>query len=145
MAYRISFIERNAALNGAGAQFNQGGNPAVSSINIYSTATSQPATPETGVPGGSVLLVNVPFNATAFNSAVSGVMTANALPFSGTVTTTGTAGWFSFITGASGTPPMLSNGTVSVNGGSGDMTFDNINFVLNGVVVINGLSISQPM
>jgi len=144
VAYRIAYTERNAALTGATALFNQGGNPTVSSINIYSTATSQPASPEAGVPGGSVLLVNIPFPATAFASPVSGVSTANSLPYSGTVLATGTANWFSFVTGASGTP-MLSNGTVSLNGGSGDMTFDNINFVINGVVLINSLSISQPM
>jgi len=144
VAYRISYLERNAALNGAAALFNQGGNPSVSSINIYSTATTQPASPEAGVPPGSVLLVNIPFNSTAFNSAVSGVITANALPYSGTVSTTGTASWFSFINGAS-SPAMLSNGTITVNGSGGDMTFNNINFVQNGVVVINNLSISQPM
>ncbi len=144
MAYRISLTERNAAVDGLTALFNKGANPSNSTINIYSTATSQPATPETAVPGGSVLLAQIPFSSTAFAASAGGTGIANALPIQSSVVNSGTAGWFRFFTGA-GTPASLGDGTVTLNGGGGDMTFDNITFVSGGTVSISNLSISVPM
>jgi hypothetical protein len=144
MAYRISLTERDAAVNALTGLFNKGANPSNSTINIYSNASSQPATPETAVPGGSVLLAQIPFSSTAFAASNGGTGLANALPLQSSVVNSGVAGWFRFYTGA-GTPAPLGDGTVTVNGGGGDMTFDNINFVSGGTVSISALSISVPM
>lgn len=144
MSYRIALTERNGGVNGITALFNKGGNPSNSTINIYSSATSQPATPETAVPGGSVLLSQVPFSSTAFQTATTGTGIATGLPLTASVVNSGTAGWFRFFTGAS-TPLALGDGTITLTAASGDMTFNNVTFVSGGTVSISALSISIPM
>ena len=144
MAYRISLTERNAGVNGLTALFNKGANPNNAKIRIYSNATSQPATPETAVPGGSVILSDIPFSSTAFSTATTGTGIATGLPLSSTVINSGTAGWFRFFDGAA-SPAALGDGTVTLTGSGGDMTFDNVTFVSGGVVNITNLTLTIPM
>ena len=144
MPYRISLTERNAGVNGLTSLFNKGANPNNSKINIYSNATSQPATPETAVPGGSVLLASIPFSSTAFQTATTGTGVATGLPLSSTVLNSGTAAWFRFVDGQA-SPAALGDGSITINGGGGDMTFDNITFVSGGTVQMSDLSITVPM
>lgn len=144
MPYRIALVQRNSAVTAVTALFNKGANPSNTTIRIYSNATSQPASPEVAPAGGSVILSEIPFAATAFNAVVTGTGTAAGLPLQAPVLNSGTAGWFRFYTGAS-TPAALGDGTITVNGGGGNMTFDNINFVSGGTVSISGLSITIPM
>ena len=136
MAYRASVLSRNASLVGLTSLFNVS-----PTLNIYSTATSQPATPEAGVPTSSVLLVSISMPSPTFGTPSAAVATANSVPYSGIVSASGAAGWFSFVSSGN----MVGNGTVTLNGASGDMTFDNTSFVVNGVVIVTGLSIAQPM
>jgi hypothetical protein len=96
MSYHIAVTERNASVNGMTALFNKGANPNPASINFYSNSTTQPATPETAVPGGAVILSTINFVSGAFTSAVGATGVANSLPLSGNVLVTGTPGWFRF-------------------------------------------------
>jgi hypothetical protein len=144
MPYRISLTERGAAVSALTGLFNKGANPGPSTINIYSNATTQPATPETAIPGGSVLLSQIPFSGTAFLAQVNGTATASGLPLQAPVINSGVAEWFLFADGAA-SPNPLGNGTVSLTGSGGDMTFDNTTFVSGGIVSITNLSITVPM
>jgi hypothetical protein len=138
MPFRISLTERNAGVNGLTGLFTSG-----SDINIYSNATSQPATPETAVPGGSVLLAQIPFSSTAFQTATTGTGIATGLPLSSTVLNSGTAAWFRFVNGSDA---ALGDGTITTTAvGTGDMLFDNTTFVSGGVVNMTDLSITIPM
>lgn len=143
MPYRISLTERNAAVNGLTGLFNKGGNPSNSTINIYGSS-SQPATPETAVPSSGVLLVKIPFSSSAFANSVGGTGIANALPLQATIINSGTAEWFRFFTGES-TPSSLGDGSITISGSGGDMTFNSIDFISGGTVSISNLSISIPM
>jgi hypothetical protein len=137
MPFRISLTERNAGVNGLTGLFTSG-----SKINIYGTS-SQPATPETAVPGPSVLLAQIPFSSTAFITATTGTGIATGLPLTSTVLNSGTAAWFRFINGSSA---ALGDGTITTTAvGTGDMLFDNTTFVSGGVVNMTDLSITIPM
>jgi hypothetical protein len=144
MAYKIALTQRNAAVLAVTNLFDKGARPAVSTLRIYSNATSQPSSPESAVPGGSVLLAQVPLAVDAFADPVTGTGVANSLPLQTPVINSGTAAWFRFYTGEA-SPAALSDGTVTVTGGGGDMTFDNVTFVSGGTVSIAGLSITIPM
>src|SRR5688500_2408877 len=137
MPYRISLTTRNAATNSIVNLFTSG-----SKIRIYGT-TTQPATPETAVPGGSVLLAEIAFAATPFPTATTGTTTDNSLPLTTTIAASGTAAWFRFINGASAALGDVTITTIAV--GTGDMLFDNTNFVVGGTVNITDLSITVPM
>lgn len=144
MAYRISLTSRNAGVDGLTSLFNKGALPSNAKISIYGT-TTQPATPETAVPGGSVLLADVSFSSSAFLASVGGTGVASGLPMEGTVLNTGTAAWFRFYNGAA-SPAALGDGNITtVASGTGDMLFDNISFVSGGIVRMTALSISIPM
>lgn len=144
MAFRLSILDRNAGVNGLTSLFNKGSNPSTSSINIYSNATSESAAPESGVPGGSVVLVNIPFSGSAFLPASGGIATASGLPLQSYITNTGTAGWFSLIDGEA-SPVILGVGTVTVTGASGDLTFNSVGFISGGLASITNLTLSIPM
>jgi hypothetical protein len=144
MPYRIALIERDAIVNAFTALFNKGANPSTSFINIYSNATSQPATPETAVPGGSVLLAQIPFSSAAFAASAGSTGVANALSLHAPVINTGTASWFRCFTGAS-TPAALADGSVTLAAASGDMIFDNVNFISGASVVLSNFAVWEPM
>ena len=144
MPYRIAVIERTAVIDGLTALFNKGANPNNAVIQIYSNATSQPATPETAIPGGSILLATIPFSSTAFAAAVTATGIANGLPISGSVIADGTPAWFRFLDGQA-SPRALGDGSITLKGSGGDMTFNNLAWVSGGSAVVTNLSITEPM
>lgn len=143
MSYRISLTARNTSVNAHTTLLNKGANPNNSTINFYSNATSRPASPDTAVPSGSVLLLQIEFSSTAFSSATSATGVANNLPLSGNIVGNGTAAWFRFFTGAS-TPASIGDGDVTSTGGGGDITFNDVIWASGNIGVLNNLSISQP-
>jgi hypothetical protein len=145
VSYHITIAERNAINNTFCGFFNQGGNPDVSKINIYSDATARPASADNAVPNGSVLLAQLSFQATAFPASSSGTVTANGLPFSSSILQTGTASWFRPFTGAN-SPASLGDGAITQTGTSpsGEMVFDNISFISGGIVNLSTFNITVP-
>lgn len=142
MLFRIALTERNAAVNATTSLFNKSGNPNPTTLNIYSNATSPPSgSPEATLPSGSVLLSVVPMSSVAFATANGGTGLAYALPLQAFAINSGVAGWFRFLDGQS-SPAVLCDGDISQTGGSGVMTFDNINFVSGGIVQIPDLTVS---
>lgn len=145
MPYRISLTERNAGTDGLTSLFNKGALPSNAKTVIYSNATSQPATPETAVPGGSVILTELSFSSSAFFASVGGTGVASGLPIAGPVLNSGTAAWFRFYNGAA-SPAALGDGSITtVASGTGDMLFDSITFVSGGIARITSLSLTIPM
>jgi hypothetical protein len=132
-------------INGLGPLANGG------SVKIYGpssgSATPQPSTPDTAIVSGTngSLLVSIPFAATAFSTSSGGAgnigLSGGAI--SATVSASGTASW-ARVFKSDGTTAVMDL-DITVNGGGGSMTFDNINFVAGGTATINTMSVSQPM
>src|SRR5437764_7021611 len=87
----------NAEANALAALLNNG------YLRIYSG--TQPATADTAITS-QVLLAELRFGVTAFGSAVSGVITANAIASDTDADNTGTATWFRCLE-SDGTTPVL--------------------------------------
>lgn len=145
MAFRLANIAKDAMVNALGPQMNGG------SVKIYGppsgAALTQPATPETTIVAGTHgnLLVSIPFAATAFttSSGGAGAINLNGGAISATVALTGTASWARVYKSDGATPVF--DVSITVTGGGGDMTFDNINFIQGGTSTINTITISVPM
>lgn len=145
MAFRLSNVTKDAMINALGPLANSG------SCKIYGPASGaalpQPATPDTAIVSGTngSLLVSVPFAATAFttSSAGAGNIGLNGGAISATVSASGTASWARILK-TDGTTALF-DVDITVSGGGGSMTFDNINFILGGTATINTMSISVPM
>lgn len=146
MAFRLSNATKDTMINAMGPLCNGG------SLKIYGPASGaalpQPSTPDTAVVSGTngSLLVSIPFASTAFTTASGG--SGNIGLFGGTaisaaVTATGTASWARVLK-SDGTTAVF-DVDITISGGGGSMTFDNINFILGGTATINTISISQPM
>ena len=97
-------------------------------IRIYDG--TQAATADTAI-GAQVLLAELRFSATAFPSAVAGVLTANAITADTSANASGTATWFR-VTQSDGTT-VLWDGTVGTSGC--DMN-------LNSVAISSGANVS---
>src|ERR1035437_6227708 len=90
----------NAEANALAALLNSG------YLRIYdSTGTGQPATADAAITT-QVLLAELTFGATAFGSAVAGVITANAIASDSDANASGTATWFRCFE-SDGTTPVL--------------------------------------
>ncbi len=129
---RTSIVARNAALDALGALANNG------FINIYSG--SQPATPET--PAAGTLLATNGFGATAFAAASGGVLAANSVSNDIAVNASGDAGWFRVVK-SDGTTPVF-DGTVTEDGGGGDMILDSIELTQNAIMSISSVTYRLP-
>jgi hypothetical protein len=116
----ISMVAANAEANALAALANGG------SIVIYSG--TQPATPETALTG--TLLATLALSGTAFGSAASGVITANAIS-NVTIAATGTAAYFRC---------FESNGTTALFDGTVGTSGCDMN--LNSVVLSAGATLS---
>ena len=97
-------------------------------VEVYSTATSQPANPDTAIGGGSILLFTCDLSATAYGSATGGVATANTIA-AGTAVATGTASWFRV---------YASNGTTGKMDGSVG-TVSGFDLILLSTAVVTGM------
>lgn len=107
-------------------------------IKIYSGA--QPATADTAVPGGAVLLATCTFSATAFGSSTAGVVTANAIGACADCPATGTAVWFRALSSGSA---KVFDGTVGV-GGSFDCNVPGTNVVQHQVFSVTSMTLTMP-
>jgi hypothetical protein len=107
-------------------------------IKIYSG--TQPATADTAVPGGAVLLATCTFSATAFGSSTAGVVTANAIASDTDADATGTASWFRALTSGGA---KVFDGSVGV-GGSFDCNVPGTSVVQHQVVAISSMTLAAP-
>lgn len=94
-----------------------------------------PATPDTAASG--TLLVTLTCNATAFGTASSGTITANAIP-QVDATATGTAGYARLLTSAATTIMDLTVGTSGA-----DVNINTLSLTTGGPVVVSSMSISE--
>lgn len=102
----------------------------------------RPANPTiSGGSGGATLLTQLPFSDPAFGNWAGGI-SHGTINGSSDVIASGVASWFR-ITNKDGVG--LIDGDISLRGGTGDLQFDNINFIESGVVTITRLEISVPV
>lgn len=100
-------------------------------IRIYDNGAARPAGPDTAVPGGSVLLAELRFGATAFGAAASGVITANAITPDSSANAGGTASWYR---------ALKSDGSTALwDGEVGTATAD---IILNSITIGLGATVS---
>ncbi len=104
---QVSNTASNAAADALGALLNTG------YLKLYTTA--QPPNANTAL-GAQTLLATLRFSATAFPSAVAGVLTANAITSDTNAAASGTAAWFRALE-SDGTTVVMdgSVGTASAN------------------------------
>lgn len=127
MSYSITTAQKNAALNAIATAHNNG------SIKLYSG--SVPADANAANTGS--LLVSCALNATAFGSAASGTITANAITTTN-ATAAGTASYYR--TFASDGTTVLGQGTVGTSGA--DLNINTTSIALNGPVQITVYTVS---
>lgn len=96
---------------------------------------TRPLSPQNSASG--TLLATLNFSAVAFGDAVDGVATANTITEDTSIDATGVASWFR-IYDKDGNAVM--DGDITVTGGSGDIEFDDINFVEGGTALISSLT-----
>lgn len=119
---KLSNVAVNAEANALAPLANNG------YIHIYDGA--QPATADTAV-SGQVLLAELRFNATAFLTAVSGILTANPITADTSADNSGTASWYR---------ALQSNGTTVLWDGS--VGTSDADMILNAVVIAAGANVS---
>lgn len=100
---------------------------------------SKPSSPQVAATG--TLLATNAFSNPAFGNFTNGSSIANVIADDTNVSATGTAGWFR-IYDRDGNAVI--DGDISVTGGGGDITFDNINFIAGGTVTITNLTATMP-
>ena len=81
-------------------------------LRIY--AGTQPATADTAIDGGNILLAELTMNAAAFGSPTAGLMSAAAITADSSANADGTATWFR-LWQSNGTTPLM-DGTVGTSG-----------------------------
>lgn len=123
----LSNTAANAEANALAALANNG------YIRIYDG--TQPATADTAI-STQVLLAELRFSATAFPSAVGGVLTANAITADTSANATGTAAWFRVLQ-SDGTT-VLWDGTVGTTGC--DMNLNSVGISIGANVSITSLT-----
>ena len=119
---QVSDTGANAEANAFATLFNSG------TINIYSG--TQPANANTAL-SGNTLLVTLTFGSTAFGSAASGVITANAIT-SGIAVASGTASFFRC---------LETNGTTVIMDGTCDVSANTPNLVLPTTSIVSGVTV----
>lgn len=119
----------NAAADAAAALFNSG------KLRIYDG--TQAATADTAI-GAQVKLAELVFNATAFGSAVAGVLTANAITQDSSADATGTASWFR-CTKSDGTTGLLDG---SVGTATADMIVPTTAIVAAAVITCSAFTLT---
>jgi hypothetical protein len=100
---------------------------------------AKPASPQTAATG--TLLSTLSFSLPAFGNFTNGTTTSNSISEDTSVDATGVAGYFRFYDrdGAA-----VIDGEITVTGGGGDIEFDNINFIIGGVVSISTITVTMP-
>ena len=113
-------------------------------LRIY-TGT-KPASADTA-PSGTLITTHT-LAADAFGTPAAGVVTANAIG-SAAAAANGTLGWFrlqlSGDAGTTNTTDRRLDGTVTLNGAGGDLTFDNTTVTAGQTVTITALTYTHPI
>lgn len=131
---KLGTTARNACCNGVVDLLDIGGGGL---LRIYTG--SPPANPQTAASG--TLLATLPLANPAAGNASSGSAAFNAITDDSSADASGTAGWFR-LEDASGTG--IIDGTITVTGGGGDITFNTVSFVAGGTVSMTSLSVTMP-
>jgi len=136
--FKISTGLRNTLADAITGLLDTGSTNPSARLLIYDG--TQPTNPQTAV-STQVLLATVALHVPpSFGAAATGVITGDTIA-NVTVTNSGTAAWFRLINRA-GT--VIADGQITVTGGGGDMTFDNVTFVAGGTVSITSFTITVP-
>lgn len=136
MAVQFSQAIRNQMLQGTigNSSYVSG----FSLLRIYSGSIPQDcASAATGTQLASMSLTGA---TTAFNSAANGSISKVATWNYAQATSAGTAGYFR-ITDSNGTTTAM-QGTITLTGGGGDMTFDDITLEVGQPIVVTGFTIT---
>lgn len=127
---------------------NNSGNAIVDLIDVGSINNNgymqirtapRPATPYS--PATGTLLATLPFSNPAFGNFNSGMAIANPIGEDNNLAATGRAAWFRVYDRDN--QPVF-DGSISVSGGDGDITFDIIDFVQGGKVSLSSWAAIMP-
>jgi hypothetical protein len=135
MATRISDPARNGAAQGVVTLLDAGA--AAGHVEIRSS--TQPASVGTAATG--TLLGTLTLSKPAFGAPSAGVATAAAITGDSSADATGTAGWFRAY---DSNGAAVIDGSITANGGGGDMTLDNINIVAGGTINVTSWTVTMP-
>ena len=131
MAFRKNTNMANAQAEYAGSLYNSG------TLEIRTGV--QPASSNDVATGA--LLCSIPLPATAFGTAVNGVA-PKAGTWSGIATASGLAGWARFISAAN---DRRMDVDVTVTGGGGTLTIDDVNILDNGTIIVTDFNLIVPL
>ena len=135
MAFKISSDARNAACHAVVGLIDGGSGAGTIEIRTG----SQPSSPEAGATG--TLLATLTFTYPAFGAASGGVATAAAITSDTSVEAQALAGWFR-VKDSNGVAVL--DGSVTVTGGGGDLTFDSVQFIVGGTCAIATATLTMP-
>lgn len=135
MAITLANATRSASADAAVALFDAGDGAGYIEIRTG----SKPANPETSVTG--TLLVTIPLADPAYEAAEDGVAELAEAPRQATAVASGTAEWFRAYDGDDN--PIF-DGTVSGEGGGGDLVLSSTSVTENLQVTISSLDYVQP-
>lgn len=134
MATRISTASRNAAADAVTALLDAGSGPGY----IELRTGTQPATGETAATGS--VLATIEVGDPAFNAAVTGVSTANAIAVA-SGSAPGTAEWFRAYDSAGN---GVIDGAVTATGGGGEMQLNSTTISSGVDVAVTSWTITMP-
>jgi hypothetical protein len=137
MAVRISTVARNDACNAVVDRIDNGGTNPAGHIEIRTD--TMPGNPQTAATG--TLLATLNFSNPAFQPAVNGVTNVNTIADDNDIDATGVAGWFRFYDRDGN---AIMDGTITTIGGGGDLEFNNVQFVKEGIAQIHDFSVTMP-
>tara|TARA_R110000751_G_scaffold41702_1_gene97594 strand:+ start:707 stop:1123 length:417 start_codon:yes stop_codon:yes gene_type:complete len=100
---------------------------------------SIPTNPQTAASG--TLLATLSFSLPAFGNFVNGSTSSNPIAEDTNVDATGVASWFRFYDRDS---TAVLDGQITATAGGGDIEFDNVNFIVGGVVSISNIAVTMP-
>jgi hypothetical protein len=136
MAIRYTTATRNALCDAWVDRFDAGSG--AGKIRIY-TGT-QPASAD-DAPSGT-LLAEITLNDPAFDAAASGAASIDSSPaISGSVSSTGTAGWWRGLDSDNNT---VCDGSITATGGGGDLTLATVSLTSGGTVTISSGTLTVP-
>ena len=137
MAVKISTAARNDSCNAVVDRIDNGSTNSAGHIEIRTAP--RPDTPQTAASG--TLLATLNFSNPAFQAAVNGVTNVNTVADDSDIDATGIAGWFRFYDRDGN---AVIDGTITTIGGGGDLEFNNVQFVKEGIAQIHDFSVTMP-
>ena len=134
MTVNISTVARNGAGDFIVDLIDVGG---IGWLTIYTGP--KPASPQVAATG--VPLATLNFALPAFAAFSNGSAYAAPIASATNIPNSGIASYFRVYSGAG---VAILDGDISLSGGTGDIRFDNINFIAGGVVALNSLLATMP-